>query len=506
MAKGLILTLLSVSFCVSASAQQMTLEPAKNSRDVCIDTHLVIDFPTRPRLGTSGLIRIYDADNGRLVDSLDISIPAGQTASRTYSDSCDYLRTPYSYARTTVPTNLTCRPGTPSHPSAASPEGAEGRWQLNIIGGFTDGFHFHPVLVRGNKAVIYPHNNVLQNDRRYLVTVDKEVFVSSTFRGISRKDGWTFSTKSALPAVPDTLTVSADGNSDFRTLQGALDFIPDFSARKTVILVAPGDYEEIVYVRNKTNITIIGSGMDKTCVHYANNEVFNPHPLFVKTNELPRTFPSRRAAVAFDNCHDIVLRDITFATDLTGQAEGLLLNGTRIALVRVHVVGSGDALQANGTVYMSDCEIDGGGDTILGRGSLFARNCRFRNDGGPFTWVRNTMGHHGDVFVDCTFSCPDGRQCDYGRTPNNHGKDYPYAELVVINCKVRNLAPSGWGTIGQPTEVMLEYNTRDLDTGNPVDISRRHPYSRQLSAEKDAALIQSYSNPAFVLGGWTFSE
>lgn len=56
--------------------------------------------------------------------------------------------------------------------------------------------------------------------------------------------------------------------------------------------------------------------------------------------------------------------DITIATDLKGQAEGLLLNGERIALYRVHIIGSGDALQANGTIYMESCELDGGGDTI----------------------------------------------------------------------------------------------------------------------------------------------
>ena len=33
----------------------------------------------------------------------------------------------------------------------------------------------------------------------------------------------------------------------------------------------------------------------------------------------------------------------------------------------------GDALQANGTIYMEIfIELDGGGDTILGHGSLFA--------------------------------------------------------------------------------------------------------------------------------------
>ena len=74
--------------------------------------------------------------------------------------------------------------------------------------------------------------------------------------------------------------------------------------------------------------------MDRTRVHYANNEVFNPHPLTVKTNEWPGTFPSRRAAFMLDNCSDILLEDLTIATDLHGQAEGLLLNGERIALYK----------------------------------------------------------------------------------------------------------------------------------------------------------------------------
>ena len=222
----------------------------------------------------------------------------------------------------------------------------------------------------------------------------------------------------------------------------------------------------------------------------------------VKTNEWPGTFPSRRAAFMLDNCHDITLEDITIATTLKGQAEGLLLNGERIALYRVHVIGSGDALQANGTIYMEACQIDGDGDTILGRGSLFAYRCDLRNSGGPFSWVRNTAGNHGDVFVECTFSCPDGHMGDYGRTKTNHGSSYPDAEFVVIDCRVKNIIPEGWSSIGERTARMYEHNTRDLDTGKPVDVSRRHPYSRQLDAVRDAALLRNYRNPAFVLKGW----
>ena len=472
------------------------LFPGKGAKDVNVDTHLTLTFDETPTVGTVGWIRIFDVATGECVDSLDLSIPAGPTESRTYAPDIDYTRVPYDYARDFVPTNRNTVPGTPSGTAEPTPP----EYQLTIIGGFTDAFHFHPVIVHGNTAVIYPHNNVLEYGRKYKVTVDEGVITvpSGKFRGAA----WTFTTKKEVPSLKDTLIVDASGAGDFSTLQGALDLIPDFSPEPVVIKVMPGDYEEIVYVRNKSNVTVLGSGADVTKVHYANNEVFNPHPMTVKTNERAGTFPQRRAAVTFDHCSDLVLRDITFATDLLGQAEGLLVNGERIALYHVHIIGDGDALQANGSVYLEHCEIDGGGDTILGRGSLFAYRSAFRNRGGPFTWVRNYKPAHGDVFVECTFESVTGVPADYGRSRLNHGSVYPDAEIVLIDCKIKNFNPLGWSELGEPTVVMLEYNTRDMDTGEPVDVSGRHPYSKQLTLPRDAEIIESYRNPAFVLGGW----
>ena len=48
-------------------------------RSVSPDTHLVLTFPSAPTLGKSGQIRIYDAADNRLVDTLDLSIPPGPT-------------------------------------------------------------------------------------------------------------------------------------------------------------------------------------------------------------------------------------------------------------------------------------------------------------------------------------------------------------------------------------------------------------------------------------------
>lgn len=471
--------------------------PAKKAEGVNPDTHLVLTFPEPPVRGEAGFIRIFDARSGECVDSLDLSLPDGLTQSRQYGPECDYTPVPYDYSREVVATNKNTLPGTPSGVAEPTPRDM----QLTIIGGFTDGFRFHPVIIHDNTATIYLHNNLLEYGHDYYVTIDPGAIVCGEFQGV-KKGAWKFSTKAAGPADPRHLSVAADGSADFSTVQGALDAVPDFCSDTTWITVAPGDYEELVYARNKSCVVIRGAGMDATKVHYPNNEVFNPHPLRVKTNEWPGTFPSRRAAFALDNCHDIILEDICIATDLFGQAEGLLLNGERIAMYRVRIIGSGDALQANGTVYMQDSELIGDGDTILGRGSLFALHSKFYNHGGPFSWVRNVKPAHGDVFVECHFEGLPDRPADYGRTNTNHGTAYPDAEFVVIDCTTRHFNPQGWSAIGEKSSTMLEFNTRDADTGQPVDVSKRHKYSRQLDARKDAALIAKYRDPAFVLNGW----
>lgn len=132
---------------------------------------------------------------------------------------------------------------------------------------------------------------MLEYGHTYYVTIDNGVLnlADGSFQGVTKEDEWVFTTKSDMPELSDTLIVDVAGKGDFNTVQGALDFIPDFNEQQTVILVNPGDYEELVYTRNKWHVKIKGAGMADTKVHYANNEVFNPHPLTVKTNEWPGT-------------------------------------------------------------------------------------------------------------------------------------------------------------------------------------------------------------------------
>src|SRR5499427_3584357 len=488
--------LLALSF---AGAQ--TLFPANNARNVNPDVQLKLTFNQPPTIGKSGKVRVFDAANDALIDQLDLSIPPGPTERATGAAlTAPYLSPPYNYQRSVVPTNANTKPGTPS----AGAEPPPANYQLTIIGGFTDGFHFYPVIVNGNTATIQLHHNLLEYGKTYYVLIDSGVLKVGTdgFRGITDKQSWRFTTRPKGPRPDaDRVTVSADGQGDFDTVQGAIDFVPDHSRKRITIVVRRGLYQEIVYFRNKDNVTFLGEDRESTTVRYANNEVFNPHPVNIRTNERAGTFPSRRAAVAGDNVNDIHIVNLTLETTAPGQSEGLLITGKRNILQNVRVIGFGDALQVNGPAYIVDSIIEGAGDTILGRGPAFFDHTTLKSR-SVFMWIRNTDANHGNVFKDCTFF-GTAEPTTLARSPKNGASTYPYAEAVLINATLSGIRPEGWGPADEGGKVHFwEYDSR-TPAGAPVDVSQRSPLSRQLDKIKDAKLISDYSNPAFVLEGWT---
>jgi pectinesterase len=493
---------LSLWFLLAGSAASaQTLFPANKGRAVNPDVQLKLTFNQPPAIGKSGKVRVFDAANDRLIDTLDLSVPPGPTERATgVALTAPYLATAYNYDRSVVPTNRNTRPGTPS----AGAEPTSDKYQLTIIGGFTDGFHFYPIIVSGNTATIQLHHNLLAYGRSYYVTIDAGVLnlPDGSFKGITGKQTWRFSTKAKAPrARAGKFIVSADGTGDFNTVQGAMDFVPDHGLHRVTIVVRTGVYQELVYFRNKDTVTIIGEDRDHTVVRYANNEVFNPHPVNIRTNELLGTFPSRRAAFAVDNCEDIQIINLTLETTAPGQAEGLLMTGRRNVLRNVRVIGFGDALQVNGGAYIVDSIIEGAGDTILGRGPAFFERTTVKSR-SVFMWIRNPAANHGNVFKDCTF-IGTGEPTVLARSPKNGNSNYPYSEAVLLNCTLSGIRPEGWGPADEGGQVHFwEYNSRNAD-GSPVDTSKRSPLSKQLDKTKDANVIADYSDPGFVLGGWT---
>ncbi len=81
------------------------------------------------------------------------------------------------------------------------------------------------------------------------------------------------------------------------------------------------------------------------------------------------------------------------------------------------------------------------------------------------------------------------------------GEDRDKVQVGYGNNSAFN-APMPEAVEGDTSHLHLwEFNSTDAN-GKPVDVSKRHPASKQLSMPADAKTIAEYSDPSFVLGGW----
>lgn len=422
--------------------------PASAATGVNTDTPLRITFDRAPVIGTSGRIRIHRASDDAVVDTLDLG-------------ARPYTRT---------------------------------------IGTQTVNYIFYPIIVTGNTAALYPHAGVLAYGQTYYITMEIGVINDSTgasFTGLSDPGAWRFTTKSAGPAAGATsVTVAADGSGDFTTVQGAIDFVPLNNTQRVVINVKKGLYHEMNYIgAQKPFITVRGEDRALTEIAYPNNNNFN-------------SLSGNNRAMFSCDASDFTLETITLrnTTPAGGsQAEAYRGNGLRHLLNRVNLISLQDTFLVNGancTAFVTDSYIEGDVDFMWGSGAVFMQRTELKaTRAGFYTQVRNGATQFGHVYVDCKLTGADGLTNVFlGRVDPNPG-NFPYSQCIWIDCAMGpHIVPEGWrldnATTG-PNIQYWEYRSTDLD-GALLDVSRRHPSSRQLS-EAEAAL---WRNPAYVLRGW----
>lgn len=479
------------------------LYPTNGQSSVNPDVQLKITFQGEPLLGDSGKIYIYDAVNDELVDMLDMSIPPGPRNSRTLEA---YKNLRYDVEEAYIEANKNEK----GKVFVQLP--IEDIYQKKYLGGKleSDVYHFYPVLINKNTATICPRNNKLSYNKTYYVKIDPGVLSiddTSSF-GIVDNTTWIFTTKEVPPsAEKETYIVSSDGSEDFNTVQGAIDFIPEIhNLVEKTIFIKNGRYEEIVYFRKKNNISIIGEDREKTIICYANNGFFNPRPTGARI-EMIKRFRNRRSVFAAHNSNSIKLVNFTVKSlgERPAQAEGLLVRGKNILVHSVTIDASGDALQATGNIYIENTSIKGFGDNVLGYGAVFFKNCDFISTYGPHLWPRNTSENHGNVLVNCNLWTLGDVDVTISRAPIKQHYSFPYSETVLINCKLEGVKPEGFGLTDSlcKNSRYWEFNSKNKNDGNSADISQRVHYSRQLSMDNDSVNIANYSNPGYVLNGWT---
>ncbi len=450
--------------------------PAKNDTAAYNDTRLQITFDAPPTLGTTGLIKVFKAD-GTLVDTIDVSSAVVDAGGET--------QTTFAHANTEIDKIGNNVPGLT-------------QWRFG---------YYRPVTISGNKAVIKLHDNVLDFATSYYVTIDNGVLTGTiggaAFTGFSAKTDWTFKTKSMPTNV--NVVVDDDGPADFRSVQGALNWemwsgctTCGYATADKTITIKNGTYDEQLFLRNVSNLNIVGESRDGVIVQTNNFEAFNSGTGGSKTAAATtltniggnsalgnrRALGGGRSVLLIEGGDLIKLSNFTLKNthvkDATtnGQAETIYFNsstltGSRLIATNMNFLSTQDTVQVKGWVWIYNSLIAGDVDYIWGSPFAVAlENDELRTvvdtsaptSGGYVFQARSAKGFPGFVVLNSSVTADAGvpagstylarsggllQSAGYCTTPFTSGSlanaNIYCDNVAYINTKMgTNVAAAGW--------------------------------------------------------------
>jgi pectinesterase len=280
-----------------------------------------------------------------------------------------------------------------------------------------------------------------------------------------------------LRAEPAPIVVAPDGSGQFKTIQAAIDSIPDQNPEWRLILIKPGTYRERVVINEKKTFVIL-RGEDKeirrTLVTF-NRYAGMPDPEAPGNKLGPNG--SETVAIQADN---FIVENITFENSSGAVAPAVALRamGDKQVFRNCRFLGWQDTLWVDGKrAYFTDCYAEGRIDFVFGAGMAVFEKCHLHSvDGGCVTASgAEPEKPFGLVFLKCKVTCAEDRT--FLGSPWKNG-----AATAFIECELgENLRPEGWkqwaATDHHLTARFVEYR----NTGPGANISKRPAWTRQLS-------------------------
>ncbi|GAA4353284.1 hypothetical protein GCM10023185_13790 [Hymenobacter saemangeumensis] len=256
------------------------------------------------------------------------------------------------------------------------------------------------------------------------------------------------------------VTVATDGSGSFRTIQAALNSLPNAAAKPRTVYIKNGTYREKVLIDGKSNIILKGQSEKGVVLTLAlAREAWHCDPASGKDDWGVATLNLR-------NSPDITLENLTVvnsygfdapAADVTipcpaepgGQkiisktSHQMALRtfpGTTRLIARrctFRALG-GDTVSPwdseAGMYYFKDCTMEGGVDFYCPRGWAYAENCRFVCHSKSAAIWHDGSGSKDSktVLKNCTFTGDDGYKL---------GRFHREAQFYLVGCKFdKNLA------------------------------------------------------------------
>ncbi len=276
--------------------------------------------------------------------------------------------------------------------------------------------------------------------------------------------------------------VSQDGTGDFRTVQEAINAVPDFrKAAQTRIFIRNGIYKEkLVLAECKINVALIGESAEKTILTYDDYAA--------KPNIFGENKGTSGSSSFYIYGPDFYAENITFENSAgpVGQAVALFVASNRAHFKNCRFKGYQDTLYTYGKYskqFYEDCYIEGTVDFIFGASTCFFRDCEIHSLGRGYLTAASTLEDvpYGYVFQNCRLTAEPGVERTMLGRPWR-----PYGHTVFIDCKMgSHIAPEGWFNWGVEKEKTARYGecgSMTLD-GKPVDVSKRVTWSKQVSKD-----------------------
>jgi len=274
--------------------------------------------------------------------------------------------------------------------------------------------------------------------------------------------------------------VAKDGSGNFKTVQEAINAVPDFRKKETTIFIKNGVYKEkLVLAESKSLVAFIGESLDSTIITY---DDYNQ-----KKNIFGEDKGTSGSSGFYIYGPGFSAENITFSNTAgpIGQAVAVFVAGDRAKFKNCRFLGFQDTLYTYGREsrqYYNHCYIEGTVDFIFGSSTAVFDSCTIFGKRGGFYTAASTPENkkYGYVFLKCNIT---------GDAPANSymlGRPWrPFAKTVYINCTLdKQVAQQGWNNWSSASNEKTLYYAEYENTGPGAITTQRVSWSHQLTDEE----------------------
>lgn len=279
--------------------------------------------------------------------------------------------------------------------------------------------------------------------------------------------------------APD-FTVATDGSGNFKTVQEAINAVPDFRKNRTTIFIKPGVYKEkLVLPKSKSNVTLTGADALTTIITYDDYAT--------RKNKFGEEMGTTGSTSFYVFGDDFTAENITFQNSAgpVGQAVAVRIDADRVVFTRCRFLGWQDTLYPFGEksrIYFNTCYIEGSVDFIFGWATAVFEACTIHcKQNGYITAASTPEGaRFGFVFLNCTITGDAEPNSFYLGRPWR-----PFAKTVFIHCTLgKHIKPEGWHNWSKPDAEKTSYYAEYASTGPGANPTTRAAWTHQLTDDE----------------------